>query len=39
MLIEDKIAAKEQFYTEILRQYQIVYEDMPQQILSGNDAE
>jgi len=39
MLIEEKIAAKEQFYTEILRQYQIVYEDMPQQILSGNDAE
>jgi len=39
MLIEEKIAAKEQFYTEILRQYQIVYEDIPQEILSGNDAE
>ena len=39
MVMEEKVAAKEQFYTEILRQYQIVYEDMPQQILSGNDAE
>jgi hypothetical protein len=39
MLIEEKVAAKEQFYTEILRQYQIVYEDMPEQIISGSDAE
>ena len=39
MMIEEKIAAKEQFYTEILRQYQIVYENLPQEILSGNDAE
>jgi len=39
LLIEEKIAAKEQFYTEILRQYQIVYEDMAQQILSGNNVE
>jgi len=38
MLMEEKVAAKEQFYTEILRQYQIVYEDRPQQILSGNDV-
>ena len=38
MLIEEKIAAKEQFYTEILRQYQVVYEDMAQQILSGTDT-
>jgi parvulin-like peptidyl-prolyl isomerase len=38
MLIEEKMAAKEQFYTEILRQYQIVYEDLPQQILSGTDS-
>ena len=39
MLIEEKVAAKGQFYTEILRQYQIVYEDMPEQIISGSDAE
>lgn len=39
MLIEDKIAAKEQFYTEILRQYQIVYEDIPRKILIGDDVE
>lgn len=36
ILLEEKAAAKEQFYTEILRQYQIVYEDLPEEILSGD---
>ena len=36
LLLEEKTAAKEQFYTEILRQYQIAYEDLPEKILSGD---
>jgi peptidyl-prolyl cis-trans isomerase C len=39
MLIEEKMAAKEQFYTEILRQYEVVFEDLPQEIMSGDDVE
>jgi len=36
LLLEERTAAKEQFYTEILRQYQIAYEDLPEKILSGD---
>jgi hypothetical protein len=39
LVIEEKIAAKEQFYTEILRQYQIAYEDLPSEILSADGVE
>jgi peptidyl-prolyl cis-trans isomerase C len=39
MLLEEKTAAKEQFYTEILRQYQVAYEDLAEEILSGEDLE
>ena len=39
LLLEEKTAAKEQFYTEILRQYQIAYEDLPEKILSGDGVE
>ena len=39
MIIEGKLAAKEQFYTEILRQYQIAYEGMAEMLLSGEKIE
>jgi parvulin-like peptidyl-prolyl isomerase len=39
IVIEEKIAAKEQFYTEILRQYEVVFEDLPEKIISGESIE
>ncbi len=39
MIIEEKLAAKEQFYIEILRQYQIEYEGMAELLLSGETVE
>ena len=39
IVIEEKIAAKEQFYTEILRQYEVVFEDLPEKIISGEAIE
>lgn len=37
MMFEEKQAAREQFYTEILRQYQIVYEGFAEELLSGGE--
>jgi len=39
LLLEEKTAAKEQFYTEILRQYQVVHENLSEEILSGDGTE
>jgi peptidyl-prolyl cis-trans isomerase C len=39
LLLEEKTAAKEQFYTEILRQYQVVFEQLPEEILSGESVD
>ena len=39
ILLEEKMAAKEQFYTEILRQYEVVFENLAEEIISGDDIE
>ena len=39
MLLEERAAAREQFYTEILRQYEVVFQDMAEEIMSGDDIE
>ena len=38
MLVEEKNAAKEQYYTEILRQYQLVYKGSVGDILRGGEG-
>ena len=37
--LEEKAAARDQFYTEILRQYEVVFEDLPEEIMSGDVVE
>jgi len=39
MLLEERAAAKEQFYTEILRQYEVVFQDMAEELMSGDGIE
>lgn len=39
MMFEEKQAAREQFYTEILRQYQIVYEGFAEKLLGAGEVE
>jgi len=34
MVLEEKAAARDQFYVELLRQYKIVYQGMVEEILS-----
>ncbi len=39
MLLEERAAAREQFYTEILRQYEVVFQDMAEEIIGGDGIE